>query len=84
MAESKQQRIVVLDNTVLTNFGLVNRADLVTDLWPGMASITPAVLNEYQAGVQAADLPADIWDGLTVLLLTAAGYRSPISRLEDV
>jgi predicted nucleic acid-binding protein len=72
MAKQKQQVIVVLDNTVLTNYSLVNRADLVIDLWPGIASITPDVLTEYTAGVQAAGLPANIWDCLPVLTLTAS------------
>lgn len=72
MAKQKQQGIVVLDNTVLTNYGLINRADLVSDLWPGMASFTPDVQNEYQAGVRVAELPADIWVFLPVLTLTTS------------
>jgi predicted nucleic acid-binding protein len=43
--------------------------NLITDLWPGIASITSEVLNEYRAGMQVANLPADIWDCLPVLTL---------------
>jgi predicted nucleic acid-binding protein len=70
MAKQTKQGIIVLDNTVLTNFGLVRRADLVTDLWLGMARITPDVLNEYRAGVRVAELPSHIWECLPVLTLT--------------
>jgi predicted nucleic acid-binding protein len=70
MGTATKTALVVLDNTVLTNFGLIRRPDLVAGLWPGLAYITPEVLAEYRAGVQAAGLPADAWDGLPVLSLT--------------
>jgi hypothetical protein len=35
---------ILLDNTVLSNFGAVNRADLVLRLWPRMVYTTPAAL----------------------------------------
>lgn len=54
---------VLLDNTVLTNFALVDRAYLGPDLWPG-ACTTPAVKAEYAAGVQARDLNPDAWQRL--------------------
>ncbi len=79
MAKQKQQGIVVLDNTVLSNYGLLNRADLVTDLWPGRARITPDVLNEYQAGVRVANLPEDIWNCLPVLTLTISEMALALS-----
>jgi predicted nucleic acid-binding protein len=70
MAKQKQQGIVILDNTVLTNFGVLQRADLVTGLWPEKAVVTHEVMNEYQAGVRLAKLPANIWDCLPVLTLS--------------
>jgi predicted nucleic acid-binding protein len=72
MAKQKQQGIVVLDNTVLTNYGLVKRADLVTDLWPERVFVTPDVLKEYRVGIQVANLPEKIWDCLPVLTLSTS------------
>jgi predicted nucleic acid-binding protein len=60
---------VLLDNTVLTNFALLNRPDLVLDLWTG-ACTTTAVLAEYQAGTAVRPLPADCWQTLTLVDLT--------------
>jgi predicted nucleic acid-binding protein len=60
-------RLVLLDNTVLTNFALVNRPDLVLDLWGSGSATTLAVMTEYQAGVTSRGLPADIWDPLLQL-----------------
>lgn len=54
-------RLVLLDNTVLTNFALVNRPDLVLDLWGSGSATTSAVITEYQAGVTSRGLPVDIW-----------------------
>jgi len=62
---------VLLDNTVLTNFALLNRPDLVLDLWTG-ACTTTAVLAEYQAGTAVRLLPADCWQTLTLVDLTPA------------
>lgn len=58
---------VLLDNTVLTNFALVARPDLVLDLWGTHCATTLAVMVEYQAGVSTRGLPADIWDVLDQL-----------------
>ena len=61
---------VILDNTVLTNFALVGRADLVMQLWPATACTTPSVLDEYRAGAVGGLVPADAWAVLTVITLT--------------
>jgi predicted nucleic acid-binding protein len=60
---------VLLDNTVLTNFALIDRADLVLDLWTN-ACTTPAVFSEYQTGVKIRNLPAAGWDRLPIVSLT--------------
>lgn len=60
---------VLIDNTVLTNFALVERMELVTDLWPS-ACTTTAVQAEYAAGTEVRDLSSDAWDGLKLLTLT--------------
>jgi predicted nucleic acid-binding protein len=52
-------------------FALVNRPDLVLDLWGTDSATTPAVMTEYQAGVTSRGLPADIWDSLVQLTLNS-------------
>lgn len=62
---------IVLDNTVLTNFALVNRAHWVIDLLGDDAWTTTAVLAEYEAGVASGALPAAAWPALVVVTLTS-------------
>ena len=61
---------VVLDNTVLTNFALVDRADLVMHLWPTTVCTTPSVLDEYRSGAASGLVSADAWADLAVLTMT--------------
>jgi predicted nucleic acid-binding protein len=61
---------VLLDNTILTNFALVKRAELVTRLWRTAACTTAAVVAEYAVGVAEGLLPADAWTDLPVVELT--------------
>jgi predicted nucleic acid-binding protein len=63
-------RPVLLDNTILTNFALVERAELVTRLWRTAACTTAAVVAEYAVGVAGGLLPADAWTDLPVVELT--------------
>jgi predicted nucleic acid-binding protein len=63
-------RPIVLDNTVLTNFALVNRADLVMRLWSTAACTTPAASAEYGVGVSRGLLPSDAWADLPVVTPT--------------
>ncbi len=60
---------VVLDNTVLTNFALVKRSDVVLRLWP-TACTTPEALAEYQAGAAIGRLPLNAWSTLPIATLT--------------
>jgi predicted nucleic acid-binding protein len=62
-------RPILLDNTILTNFALVDRAELVTRLWP-TAATTAAVVAEYAVGATSGLLPADAWTDLPVVELT--------------
>jgi predicted nucleic acid-binding protein len=63
---------VLLDNTVLTNFALVGRPDMVLCLWPDTACTTPAVQSEYQVGAAAGLVPGETWADLPMVALTAA------------
>jgi predicted nucleic acid-binding protein len=64
--------LVLLDNTVLTNFALVERSDLVMRLWEAAACTTPSALAEYKAGVISGLLPSDAWKNLPLVTLSEA------------
>ena len=64
--------LILLDNTVLTNFALVDRPDLVLDLWGTNCATTTEVMVEYQAGIIGHGLPAHSWKNLTRLTLQPA------------
>lgn len=59
---------LLLDNTVLTNFALAGRSDLVLGLAAEWVT-TPSVMAEYRAGVAGRGLPANEWDSLVQLPL---------------
>ena len=62
-------KLVILDNTVLSNFALVQRIDLVTAIWQNCATTLDA-WNEFMAGVTLKRLPARTWKGLHVVELS--------------
>ena len=55
---------------MLTNFALVDRADLAMRLWPTTACTTPSVLDEYRSGAATGLVPADAWADLIVITVT--------------
>ena len=61
-------KLVILDNTVLSNFAMVQRTDLVTGIWQNCATTSDA-WNEFMAGVTLRKLPARAWKGLPVVEL---------------
>lgn len=64
--------LLVLDNTVLSNFALVDRATLLASLAPGqLVTVTDAWL-EWQAGVEPGHIPPCDLHWLSVLQLSAA------------
>lgn len=66
---------ILLDNTILTNFALVNRVDLVFKLWGTNCTTTTAVMTEYQTGVTSGLLPANAWIRLIPLMLDETETR---------
>jgi predicted nucleic acid-binding protein len=60
---TSQPNPILLDNTVLSNFALVKRTDLVLQLWPH-CSTTADTWREYQAGVALGYLPKETWTTL--------------------
>jgi predicted nucleic acid-binding protein len=76
--------IVLLDNTVLSNFALVGRADLLQQALGQTAATTIQVLQEFQRGVDLGLLPTTNWDWLRVLTFDAqekATYAQLCERL---
>lgn len=66
-----QSKPTLLDNTVLSNFALVNRTDLFRHLWDN-CSTTPDAWREYQSGIALGYLPKEAWETLLLIELTAA------------
>lgn len=61
--------IALLDNTVLSNFSIVERADLVCLALGDEAATTQTVWDELHSGVRIGRLPAQDWSWLQVLSL---------------
>ena len=64
--------LLILDNTVLTNFALVGRADLLFSLAQTGCMTTTAVMQEYTVGITARGLDATAWRDLPLLTLLPA------------
>lgn len=62
--------ILLLDNTVLSNFALVGRITLLPDALGSQIATTSQVINEYQNGVDKGILPATSWDWLEIIDLS--------------
>ena len=62
--------IVLLDNTVLSNFSIVERVDLVRLALGGEVATTQAVWDELQRGIRLGRVPKQDWSWLPVLSLT--------------
>jgi predicted nucleic acid-binding protein len=76
--------IALLDNTLLSNFTAVERADLVRLALDEDAATTEAVWDELQTGIHLGKLSAQDWSWLKILALTEAErslYRFFAQRL---
>jgi predicted nucleic acid-binding protein len=56
--------ILLLDNTVLSNFALVNKLELLPKALGSQVATTRQVIHEYQEGVAKGLLPEARWDWL--------------------
>lgn len=61
---------VLLDNTVLSNFALAGRTDLVLRLWVETVCTTSSVRDEFGVAVAHGLVSADAWADLAVVTLT--------------
>jgi predicted nucleic acid-binding protein len=64
--------IALLDNTVLSNFTAIGRADLVRLALGEDAATSEAAWAELQAGIRSGKLPVQDWSWLPILPLTAS------------
>jgi predicted nucleic acid-binding protein len=64
-----QSRLILLDNTVLSNFAVVKRTDIVLQLW-NACSTTPDAWQEFQSGIELGHLPGDAWKMIALTELT--------------
>jgi predicted nucleic acid-binding protein len=62
---------VLLDNTVLSNFALVKRSDLLRKALGTAAATTADVMAEFEAGVELGRVPATDWNWLPILTLSS-------------
>ena len=62
--------IVLLDNTVLSNFALVGEPNLLQETLGENAATTSQVMDEFLTGVKKGRVPATNWDWLRVLELS--------------
>lgn len=63
--------ILLLDNTVLSNFALVQRIELLTKALGSQVAITPQVLGEFADGVTKGRLPETRLNWLEIVDLAA-------------
>lgn len=61
---------VFLDNTILTNYALAQRFDLLGMLWKENLYVPQEVANEYIIGVKAALVPENVVSHLPIIQLT--------------
>ena len=63
--------LVLLDNTILTNFALVGLTPILRELWGKRVATTEEVLEEYAAGVENRKLPRVDWTHLKTIPLSS-------------
>lgn len=61
---TSKPKLILLDNTVLSNFAIVNRTDIVLRLW-NASSTTPDAWQEFQSGFALGYLPQRNLDSAT-------------------
>lgn len=62
--------MIILDNTVLSNFAVVGQAELLLKAFGNVLATVPQVLNEFEEGVSFGRVPATDWHWLKLLQLT--------------
>jgi hypothetical protein len=63
--------LILLDNTVLSNFAEARLTSVIHDLWKDQINTTSDAISEYRNGVKSAKLPPSAWNFLRVVRLTS-------------
>lgn len=63
-------RLILLDNTVLSNFAQARVVSTIFSLWRSQICTTTESMTEYTAGVTAAGLPKSAWSDLKIFELS--------------
>ncbi len=63
--------MILLDNTILSNFALVGRIDLLPKALGVNVATTPHVMGEFADGVSRGRLPKTNFDWLELIILEA-------------
>lgn len=63
--------MLLLDNTVLSNFALVNRIELLTKALGNQVATTPQVIDEFKDGIARGRLPETRLDWIEILDIEA-------------
>ena len=58
--------LILLDNTVLSNFAQAKIVSAVFSLWGDQVCTTTEVMEEYKAGIASVGLPKSAWKGLKI------------------
>ena len=77
-----QTKLVLLDNTVLSNFAVVQRTDIVLKLWK-VVNTTPQAWDEFKSGITLGYVPYDAWKtiALTELAHTELEIADKLSKV---
>ncbi|MBI5192282.1 MAG: DUF3368 domain-containing protein [Nitrospirae bacterium] len=70
----------IVDNTVLTNFALMKREDILMRVFDGLLYTTNEVLQEYENGEKRGVLPNIDWNWLRVLNIESDKERPVYER----
>jgi predicted nucleic acid-binding protein len=76
--------ILLLDNTVLSNFALVGRSDLLQQALGTAAATTAQAMAEFETGVKLGRIPTTDWKWLPTLTLSPVEkdlYQQLLQRL---
>jgi hypothetical protein len=65
--------IILMENTVLTNYALVSRLDIFTALWKKNVYAPQEVVREYKVGVKRSLVPEGALQQLNILHLRRGG-----------
>jgi len=80
----KEKGLVLLDNTVLSNFAIIQRPTLIKTALGDTAAAVKEVIDELRKGVEKGAIPDVDWSWLVIISMTRdeqATYRALLKRI---